>query len=63
MKDLQEKFLSRLRDEQRPVVVFVSNGFQVRGIITDFDQFTIQMTVDSKENLLYKSNLTTVREA
>ena len=60
--NLQEQFLDRLQQERKPVTVIVLTGFQMRGIITGHDQFTIEMTVDGKRQLVYKHAISTIKE-
>ena len=60
--NLQEQFLDRLQQEQKPVTVIVLTGFQMRGIITGHGQFTIEMNVDGKRQLVYKHAISTIKE-
>ena len=39
------------------------NGFQMRGTITGFDAFTVVLTADGKQNLIYKHAISTVSPA
>ena len=58
--NLQEIFLTQARRDRRPVTMFLMNGFQMRGCITGFDAFTVVLTVDGKQNLIYKHAISTV---
>lgn len=58
--NLQDVFLSTVRQEEVPVTVFLMNGFQMRGVITGFDSFTVVLTADSKQNLIYKHAISTI---
>ena len=58
---VQERFLDRLKDGKRLVTVFVTNGFQLKGLIADHDRYTILLLESSgKQNLIYKSAVSTV---
>ncbi len=57
---LQDVFLSAAKRYEIPVTVFLMNGFQMRGIITGFDPFTVVLTADGKQNLIYKHAISTV---
>lgn len=57
---LQDVFLSAARRHEIPVTVFLMNGFQMRGTITGFDPFTVVLTADGKQNLIYKHAISTV---
>ena len=61
--DLQDLFLARARRAQEPVTMFLMNGFQMRGVITGFDSFTVVLTADGKQNLIYKHAISTVSPA
>ncbi|MCY9594063.1 RNA chaperone Hfq, partial [Paenibacillus chitinolyticus] len=39
--NIQDNFLNQLRKESIPVTVYLTNGFQIRGLIRAFDNFTI----------------------
>lgn len=58
--NLQDVFLSCARRTETPVTVFLMNGFQMRGTITGFDSFTVALTADGKQNLIYKHAISTV---
>lgn len=57
---LQNTFLAEARDKRRLVTVFVTNGFQMRGIITKFDRFTLCLEGEGKQSLIYKSAVSTI---
>ena len=58
--NLQEIFLTQLRRERRPVTMFLMNGFQMRGYVTGFDAFTVVLTSDGKQQLIYKHAISTI---
>ena len=58
--NLQDVFLASARRNETPVTVFLMNGFQMRGTITGFDSFTVVLTVEGKQNLIYKHAISTV---
>lgn len=57
---LQEEFLSALQRGKRPAVVIAQNGYQLRGQIAAFDQFTVLVECEGKRNLVYKSAISTI---
>ena len=61
--NLQEIFLTQLRRERRPVTMFLMNGFQMRGIITGFDQFVILLQSDGRQQMIYKHAVSTMTPA
>ena len=58
--DLQDLFLTRARRAQEPVTMFLMNGFQMRGKITGFDAFTVVLTSDGKQQIIYKHAISTI---
>ena len=61
--NLQDMFLLKARRERVPVTMFLMNGFQMRGTITDFDHFTVVLTADGRQNLIYKHAISTISPA
>ena len=60
---LQDRFLIQCRRERMPVTVFMVNGFQMRGIITGFDQFVILLQSDGRQQMIYKHAVSTMTPA
>ncbi len=58
--NLQDIFLASARRSDTPVTVFLVNGFQMRGTITGFDAFTVVLSAEGKQNLIYKHAISTV---
>ena len=57
---LQEQFLRQLRLERIPVTVFLVNGFQIRGVVTGCDSFSVFMLADGKQEMIYKHAISTI---
>lgn len=58
--NLQDVFLAAARRSETPVTAFLVNGFQMRGIITGFDSFTVTLTAEGRQNLIYKHAISTI---
>ena len=58
--NLQEIFLTRARKQNVPVTVFLVNGFQLRGTVTGFDNFTVVLDTDGKQQVIYKHAISTI---
>ena len=58
--NLQDISLAAARRNEIPVPVFLDNGFQMRGTISGFDAFTVVLSADGKQNLIYKHAISTV---
>ena len=61
--NLQDTFLNNLRKNQVFVTVFLLNGFQLKGIIKSYDNFTVLLEAEGKQNLIYKHAISTFAPA
>jgi len=57
--NIQDTFLNQLRKDQIQVTVFLINGFQIRGLIKAFDNFTIIIEVEGRQQMVYKHAIST----
>ena len=58
--NLQDAILAEVVREKMPVTLFLMNGFQLRGIITGFDQFVVVLVTDGKQQMIYKHAISTL---
>ena len=58
--NLQDAFLAAARRSEIPVTAFLVNGFQMRGVISGFDSFTVALSAEGKQNLIYKHAISTI---
>ena len=58
--NLQDGFLNQVRKEGIAVTVFLINGFQLRGLVKGFDNFTIILDTDGKQEMVYKHAVSTI---
>ena len=57
--NIQDYYLNQLRKEHIVVTVFLTNGFQLRGMLKGFDNFTILLETEGKQQLIYKHAIST----
>jgi host factor-I protein len=57
--NIQDHYLNQLRKEHISVTVFLTNGFQLRGIVKAFDNFTILLESEGKQQLIFKHAIST----
>ncbi|MGM9966881.1 MULTISPECIES: RNA chaperone Hfq [unclassified Rummeliibacillus] len=57
--NLQDMYLNQLRKNGIFVTVFLLNGFQLKGTIRSYDNFTVLLEVDGKQHLIYKHAIST----
>ena len=60
MANLQDQFLNIARRNKIPLTVYLTNGFQFKGIVKGFDSFTVILEGDGKQNLVYKHAISTI---
>ena len=58
--NLQDTFLNKVRKENVPILVYLVNGFQIRGTVVGFDNFTVILEVDNKQQMVYKHAISTI---
>ncbi|WP_018660232.1 RNA chaperone Hfq [Heyndrickxia acidiproducens] len=57
--NIQDQFLNQLRKDGTVVTVFLMNGFQLRGQVKGFDNFTVLFETDGKQQLVFKHAIST----
>ena len=62
-ENYQDLFLNQARRDRTFLTVFLMNGFQMRGIITGFDQFVILLQSDGRQQMIYKHAVSTMTPA
>ncbi|WP_066635595.1 RNA chaperone Hfq [Desulfolucanica intricata] len=58
--NLQDAFLNQVRKENIPVTMFLVNGFQLKGMVRGFDNFTVILESDGKQQMVYKHAISTI---
>ena len=58
--NLQDAILNEVRRDRVPVTLFLMNGFQLRGIVTGFDNFVVVLVTDGKQQMIYKHAISTL---
>ena len=58
--NLQDTFLTRVRRSRLGVTVFLVNGYQLRGVVTGFDAFTVVVNSDGRQQVIYKHAISTI---
>lgn len=57
--NIQDVFLNQLRKNNVFVTVFLLNGFQLKGLVKSYDNFTVLLESDGKQQLIYKHAIST----
>lgn len=58
--NLQDLFLNRARREGVLLTVFLVNGYQIKGLVRGFDNYTLVLDSDGKQQLVYKHAISTI---
>ena len=58
--NLQDISLTKVRKQAVSVTVFLMNGFQLRGVITGFDSFSLVLDSDGRQQFIYKHAVSTI---
>ncbi|KUO52232.1 MAG: RNA-binding protein hfq [Desulfitibacter sp. BRH_c19] len=58
--NLQDGFLNQVRKDNIPLTIFLVNGFQIKGLVKGFDNFTVLLDVDGRQQMVYKHAISTL---
>jgi len=58
--NLQDVFLNQVRKEHIAVTIYLTNGFQLKGMVKGFDNFTVIIDSDGRQQLVYKHAISTI---
>ena len=58
--NLQDSILNQVRKENVSVIIHLVNGFQIKGFVKGFDNFTVILDSDGKQQLVFKHAISTI---
>ena len=58
--NLQDSILNQVRKDGIMVTIHLVNGFQIKGMVKGFDNFTVIMDSMGKQQLVYKHAISTI---
>ncbi|NLK42885.1 MAG: RNA chaperone Hfq [Tissierellia bacterium] len=58
--NLQDVFLNKVRKENIGITIFLINGYQIKGHVKGFDNYTIILESEEKQQLIYKHAISTI---
>jgi host factor-I protein len=61
VNNLQDIFLNQSRKEKVEITIYLVNGVPLKGRVLSFDNFTILLEIDKKQNLIYKHAISTIQ--
>jgi host factor-I protein len=60
INNLQDIFLNGARKNRTMVTIHLTNGFQIKGTVKGFDNFTVILDSDGKQMMVYKHAISTI---
>lgn len=58
--NLQDTILNQVRKENVSVIIHLVNGFQIKGYVKGFDNFTVIIDSLGKQQMVYKHAISTI---
>lgn len=59
--NIQDAFLNQVRKDNIQVTIYLMNGFQLKGLIKGFDNFTIVLVdIEGRQQIVYKHAVSTI---
>lgn len=58
--NLQDVFLNQSRKNKITVSIHLLNGFNIKGLVLGFDNFTVILEVEGKQLMVYKHSISTI---
>ena len=59
--NVQDKILEAAKKSQVLVTVYSTNGLQLKGNVTEFDDFVVLLEYEEKQQMLYKHSIMMLR--
>ena len=57
---LQERFLNAIRKQRIPATLYLINGFQMKGLIKAFDDYTVILLCGDTQEMVFKHAISTI---
>ena len=58
--NLQDVFLNQAHKDRMSITIYLVNGFQFRGVVKGFDNYTVILESEGKQQLVYKHAISTI---
>lgn len=59
-ESIEKKYLEDLMERKIQIRIFLVNGYQIKGLIKNFDDKAIYVESENKSQLIYKHSISTV---
>lgn len=57
---MQDIFLNEVRKSRSPCITYLTNGAKVKGIVVGFDDYTILVSFENRQQMIYKTAVSIV---
>ncbi len=58
--NLQDTCLSQIKKDNTVVIIYLVNGFQIKGTVKGYDNFTVIVETEGKIQMVYKHAISTI---
>ncbi|KAB2282607.1 RNA chaperone Hfq [Staphylococcus epidermidis] len=58
-ENIQDQALENFKSEKTEVTIFFLNGFQMKGVIENYDKYVVNLNSQGKQHLIYKHAIST----
>ncbi len=58
--NFQDRILCALKQQAQFTTVFLTNGFQMRGVVRGFDNYVVILESEGRQQMIYKHAISTI---
>ena len=58
---IQDSFLNEMMKSKKVVTMYLNSGIRLQGVIDGYDQYVISVPYEGKNQLIYKSSISTIQ--
>ena len=58
-ENIQDQALENFKSEKTEVTIFFLNGFQMKGVVENYDKYVVSLNSQGKQHLIYKPAIST----
>ena len=58
-ENIQDQALENFKSEKTEVTIFFLNGFQMKGVVENYDKYVVSLVSQGKQHLIYKHAIST----
>ncbi len=58
-ENIQDQALENFKSEKTEVTIFFLNGFQMKGVVENYDKYVVSLNSQGKQHLIYKHVIST----